>query len=155
MFGSELKLIIWAKLYNIKNFSGHNLKHRIRRFLWRRINHQKNRYWGYGDLDFYGWHSVRRCIFRPANKCSLKPSVVKIIFFITFPSFTWNIFLGNFLRLSILAFFVYKINYLCWLLYLFSCSWELGFGWFLGSLFIGNTYDFQLFNLSIIWKSKY
>ena len=45
-------------------------------------------------------------------------------------------------------FLFYKIDYI------FSSSWELGFDWVLDSLLIGKTYDFQLFNLSIIGKSK-
>ena len=60
---------------------------------------------------------------------------------------------GNFLRLSMLIFF---INYFCLQKKLsrliaisFSSSWKLGFRWVLGSLLIRNTCNFQLFNLSI------
>ena len=63
--------------------------------------------------------------------------------------------MGNFLRLNLFIFFV---DYFCLqnkLLMLMAVSLFcllLGSGWVLGSLLIGNTYDFQLFNLSVIWK---
>ena len=95
------------------------------------------------------------------QKCQNYTKKFNLIFTIltTQPPRQWKIFFGNFSCLSVLIFFV---NYLCLqnklsMLFAisFSSSWKLGFGWVLGSLLIRNTFDFQLFNLSIIWKSKY
>ena len=57
--------------------------------------------------------------------------------------FWWKIFLGTLWGWVYLSFsytiFLYKKDYLCWLLYLFNSIWELGFGLVLVSLLIGNT----------------